>query len=156
MSATLAAPPLASAVPFVKQSRVIAAPRHKVYEAWIKPEIMQQWFCPKPGVIPSVALDAREGGAYRIEIPSATCDDRAAQSSIADGVYTEIVPNQKLQFTWRANWNPSDDSLVTVTFADAEGGTEVTILHERIANDGGYEQGWAKCLEALDAVIAAK
>jgi uncharacterized protein YndB with AHSA1/START domain len=156
MSATLTPPPLASAVPFVRQSRVIRASRDKVYEAWIKPEIMQQWFCPKPGVVPSVALDAREGRAYRIEIPAGSCADHPTQNSIADGVYTEVVPNQKLQFTWRANWNPTDESLVTVTFADAQGGTEVTILHERIAGDGGYEQGWAKCLESLAAVVAAK
>ena len=147
----------ASAVSFIKQSRVIRAPRSKVYEAWIKPEIMQQWFCPGERHCPLATLDVREGGAYRIEIHVNPGAELPPQMSVAEGVYTEIVPNEKLQFTWKASWNPGADSLVTVTFADAPGGTEVTILHERISGDGsqGYSQGWANCLEKLGVVLEA-
>ena len=43
----------------------------------------------------------------------------AARTSAAYGVYTEVVPNEKLQFTWKPSWNPREESLVTVTFCDA-------------------------------------
>lgn len=159
---TLDAP--VSALPFVKQSRVIRASRTVLYEAWIKPEVMKQWFNPGERVCASAELDPREGGAYRIDVvarPDAKLNPGEPLHTIAEGVYTEIVPNQKLQFTWKPSWNPGENSLVTVTFADAEGGTEVTILHERISDDGqersckGYASGWSSCLEQLGQLTEA-
>jgi uncharacterized protein YndB with AHSA1/START domain len=163
MSATLAVPHSvaspAPSSPFLRQSRVIRAPRARVYQAWVQPEIMKQWFSSDKSCPPEVALDVREGGLYRIAVTGGGCSADAAKGSaglnVADGVYTEVVPNEKLQFTWRATWNPLDDSLVTVTFRDAEGGTQVTILHERITGDGGYEQGWTRCLTSIDELLAS-
>lgn len=158
---TLEAPqPFASTAPFVKQSCLIRAPRSKVYEAWTKPEIVKQWFGPTNRHCPVAILDVREGGAYRLEVN--TNDDAvlapgAPRTSAAEGVYTEVVPNERLQFTWMPSWNPGEESLVTVTFADAQGGTEVTILHERISSDGcqGYGQGWAGSLQKLANLLGA-
>ena len=81
----------------------------------------------------------------------------ARRESAAEGVYTDVVPNEQLQFTWKPTFNPGEESLVTVTFTDAPGGTEVTILHERISSDGcqGYGQGWAGSLEKLGALLEA-
>lgn len=148
------------AMPFVKQSRVIRAPRNKVYEAWTQPELVKLWFGPANRHCPVAILDVREGGAYRIEVnanPDAELPPNAPRMSAADGVYTEVVPNEKLQFTWKPSWNPGEESLVTVGFADAPEGTEVTILHERISSDGcqGYGQGWAGSLEKLGRLLEA-
>lgn len=147
-------------MPFVKQSRVIRAPRPRVYEAWTKPELMKQWFGPANRFCPLAELDVREGGAYRVEIhttPGAEPGPGCHTVSTAEGIYTEVVPDQKLQFTWKANWSAGEESLVTVTFADAAEGTEVTILHERISSDGcqGYGQGWAGSLEKLGHLLEA-
>src|SRR4051794_15540403 len=42
--------------------RVIDAPPHKVYQAWTDPELMKQWFVPRPWTIASVENDIRPGG----------------------------------------------------------------------------------------------
>ena len=59
----------ASTVPtfMLTQTRVIRAPRARVYEAWTNPEIVKQWFGPVGLQCPSVEVDPRIGGAYRIE-----------------------------------------------------------------------------------------
>jgi len=73
------------------------------------------------------------------------------------GTYTEVVHLERLQFTMQASWNTGGPSLITVTFRDANGGTELTILHEKIPADMVhlYELGWASTLGKLDALFAA-
>ncbi len=44
-------------------TRLINAPREKVYRAWTDPELLKQWFAPKPYTTPVVELDVRPGGA---------------------------------------------------------------------------------------------
>jgi uncharacterized protein YndB with AHSA1/START domain len=99
--------------------------------------------------------DVRAGGQYRIEVTGPTGDGDGAEQrvAVATGVYREIVPNELLQFTWVGTWNPDEESLVTVSLKDVEGGTEVTVTHERVATEQsmkGYELGWTGCLEKLE------
>ncbi len=146
-------------VPAVEQTRVIRASRARVYEAWTKPEILQQWFGPTNMICPAASLDVRQGGAYRIEVrpkpdPAQSSAElgSAQHSSIAEGIYTKVVPNELLQFTWIPSWQPGEESLVTVSLRDADGGTAVTIRHERFNTDvsrNGHQQGWSGSLEKL-------
>jgi uncharacterized protein YndB with AHSA1/START domain len=141
------------------QTRVIRAPRARVYEAWTDPEILKQWFGPTALRIPDVSLDVRVGGAYRIEFaPRAVADGDAcgSQNTAAFGHYTKIVPNELLQFTWSSNWQPGEDSLVTVSLKDAADGTEITILHENFnteASRDGHNQGWMGSLDKLASLL---
>ena len=43
-------------------SRIIQAERKKIFEAWIRPELMKKWFCPQELVVAEVKADARVGG----------------------------------------------------------------------------------------------
>jgi uncharacterized protein YndB with AHSA1/START domain len=143
------------------QTRVIRAPRARVYEAWTNPEIMQQWMGPVGRHCPSASLDVRVGGAYRIEIvpdnlPPIEGEACGERRTAAIGNYTKVVPNQLLQFTWAADWNPGEQSLVTVSLKDVDGGTEITILHENFnkeASRDGHNQGWAGSLDKLAAMV---
>ena len=45
--------------------RVVAAPRAKVWRAWSDPDILKQWWCPKPWVTEVRAFDFRPGGAFQ-------------------------------------------------------------------------------------------
>ena len=38
-------------------TRLIDAPRDKVYRAWTDPELLKQWFAPKPYTTPVVEID---------------------------------------------------------------------------------------------------
>lgn len=131
-------------------SRVIQAKRERVYDAWTRPELIQQWFGPENISVATASNDLRVGGAYRIEMKGLTADD--VGGPVAAGIYKKIVPNELLCFTWHADWQPSEETLVTVTFKDAEGGTEVTVTHERFAtveSRSKHEHGWAGSLEKL-------
>lgn len=147
----------------LSQTRVIRAPRTRVYDAWTNPESLKQWFGPAGRHCPGGEVDLRVGGAYRIEVMpdvpapasegGSECETRR---TAAVGSYTKIVPNELLQFTWSADWNPGEQSLVTVSLKDVTGGTEITILHENFSTEGsrdGHNQGWAGCLDKLAATL---
>jgi uncharacterized protein YndB with AHSA1/START domain len=114
---------------------------------------MQQWFCPGGGRHAQVSLDPRPGGMYRIEMRGTSEAGEPLPTSVAEGVYTEVLAKEKLQFTWQDTWNPGNTSLVTVTFQDADAGTQVTVLHEKIVGDGKYEQGWARGLDEMTTIL---
>lgn len=145
----------------LEQSRIIRAPRERVYEAWTNPEILKRWFGNAAKYCPNAELDVREGGSYRIEVapkdaaPAVSGNSCDQQTTAAFGHYTRIVPNELLQFTWASDWVPGEESLVTVTLMDARGGTQINIRHERFATEASrdaHNNGWAACLDKLESV----
>lgn len=149
---TSAAPTL-----FLEQIRVVPAPRARVYAAWTNPETMKQWFGPPNRDTTLIELDVREGGSYRIEMQIKPEHAATVPQPLATvvGVYTKVVPSELLQFTWNPSWSAGEDSLVTVLFQDARGGTQVTIRHERFASEqsrNGHNSGWSGALDKLAAV----
>jgi uncharacterized protein YndB with AHSA1/START domain len=163
-------PTLESAAPetaalLLEQTRIIRASRSRVYEAWTNPEVMQQWFGPVNMACPSAVLDVRTGGSYRIEMRG-TLDPAQAQRpnessahvTAAVGTYTKVIPNELLQFTWTPEWNPGEQSLVTVSLKDAPGGTEITLRHENLLTESsrdGHTHGWSGCLVKLNQLLEA-
>ena len=148
----------------LSQTRVIRANRSRVYEAWTNPEVLKQWFCPTDKYCHDAALDTRVGGVYQIEMrpmsdaaTSAETSECATRQSIASGNYTKVVPNELIQFTWTTCWSPDEKSLVTLTFKDVEGGTELTLLHENFNTEesrDGHNMGWASILDKMQIVLA--
>jgi uncharacterized protein YndB with AHSA1/START domain len=164
---TVEAAPARATVPtfMLTQTRVIRAPRTRVYEAWTNPEILQKWFGSAGKHCPSASVDLRVGGGYRIamapDIPTPGAEGESCgggQETTAFGKYTKIVPNELLQFTWASNWNPGEQSQVTVSLKDVEDGTEINILHEDFSTEAsrdGHNQGWAGCMDKLAAMLEA-
>ena len=164
---TLQSAPEASSLSLT-QTRLIRAPREKVYEAWTNPAIMKQWFGSAAMVCTGAVLDVRAGGSYRIEavrtdapaMEGVTGEDMCAGSSFSAvvGSYTKVVPNTLLQFTWTPAWAPEEHSVVTVSLKDAPGGTELTILHEKFASEASrdaHNTGWTFALNSIDRVLTA-
>jgi uncharacterized protein YndB with AHSA1/START domain len=86
-------------------TRLINAPRDKVFKAWTKPELLKQWFAPSPWTTPSAELDVRPGGASVITMRSPEGKDFPNA-----GVYLEVVENERLVFTdaYTKAWQPSE------------------------------------------------
>ena len=142
--------------------RIIEAPREKLYEAWTDPELMKQWFVPKPWSLSRVESDVRAGGASLIVMRSPE-----GQEFPNKGVYLEVVPGEKLVFTdaYTKAWEPSAKPFFTgvLTFED-EGGlgsgrTRYTArvlhwtkedceAHEKM----GFHQGWGIATDQMTAL----
>lgn len=127
------------------------APPAKVYAAWTDPQMIARWFGP-PGVERVEAeSDLRVGGAYSIamHMPGDRHD--------VMGVYREIVPNQKLVYTWAWKSTPERDLLVTVTFKPDGEGTMLTLLHEHFFDADArdrHQHGWAGAIDKLEKLLA--
>src|SRR3569833_2220044 len=46
--------------------RLLDAPRDKVFRCWTDPELIKQWFAPKPYTVPEAKVDLRVGGCNMI------------------------------------------------------------------------------------------
>jgi len=127
--------------------RVIAASAQRVFAAWTKPELLQQWWGPAGVRCIAAEIDLREGGVYRIanQMP----DGGVLWIS---GEFEVVESPRRLVYSWRVSDEPA--SRVTVSFtAIAETSTEVVIHHERIESEerrDDHERGWQGCLDGLE------
>jgi uncharacterized protein YndB with AHSA1/START domain len=142
-------------------TRIIDAPRAKVFKAWTDPELLKKWFAPAPLTAPVVETDVRAGGSSLIVMRGPDGSEFPNR-----GVYLEVVENERLVFTNAYNkaWEPSEKPFMTVilTFEDKGDGTKYTALvrhwtvddreaHERM----GFHRGWAICTEQLAALVTS-
>ena len=141
-------------------TRLINAPRDKVYRAWTDPELLKQWFAPKPYTTPIVELDVRPGGSAYFVMRGPDGKDLPNR-----GVYLEVVPNEKLVSTdaYVAAWEPSEKPFMTLilTFEDEGGKTRYTarVRHWTVADREahekmGFHEGWGICADQLEALVA--
>jgi len=140
-------------------TRLIDAPREKVYQAWTEPSLLKQWFAPSPWSVPLVETDVRAGGATLIVMRGPE-----GQEFPNRGVYLEVIPNERLGFTdaFTQAWEPSEKPFMTVvlTFEEQDGKTQYTarVCHWSVADREahekmGFHQGWAMCAEQLAALV---
>jgi uncharacterized protein YndB with AHSA1/START domain len=137
-------------------SRVIAAPRARVWRAWADPARLTQWWIPAPATCEVVELDLRPGGAFETRIS----EDGGAFQPHVSGCFLEIVLEERLVFTngLLGGWRPAEHPFMTaiITFEDHPTGTtylarvmhknhEDCTTHERL----GFYDGWGTVIEQL-------
>jgi len=142
------------AKPSVTLARRIKASPAKVFAAWTDPEKLVKWFGPHHTIDGSVTadLDVREGGRYQISFRT---DD--GEYHQVGGIYREVIPEQRLQFTWAWHSTPERESLVTVTVKPDGDRTLLTLLHEKFydrAAADGHKRGWSGSLDKLEQFFA--
>lgn len=140
-------------------TRIIDAPREKLFKAWTDPELLKQWFAPLPYTTPVAELDVRPGGSNLIVMRSPDGNEMPNR-----GVYLEVVENERLVFTnaYTKAWEPSEKPFMTVILTfEAEGNkTKYTALvrhwtaadretHEKM----GFHKGWGQCADQLAALV---
>ena len=135
-------------------TRVIRAPRQKVFDAFIKPELVRQWMGPRGFKVTSLEMEARAGGNFRL-----TMQHRLGDTATLAGTYKEITPPERIVFTWKPQGEQMaalPETLVTVTFTERTGKegveTEVRLLHSGFPSADSREahnNGWQGCLNKL-------
>ena len=131
--------------------RMFDATPQEVFEAWTLPQLMQQWLAPGPMTTPRAEVDLRPGGRFRIGMR-----DPGGTEVVATGVYREIIPGERLVFTWSWEGGDGEETLVTISLASREGGTELVLVHERFAtreSRARHLDGWNSCFDKLARVL---
>lgn len=138
-------------------TRDINAPRDVLYTCWTTPEHLVHWFVPKPHRVTACTLDVRPGGKCN------TTFDVDGTIMENNGVYLEVIPNQKIVFTdtYTEGWKPNPEPFMTaiLTFEDiGEGRTRYTaVARHRTAEaakshaEMGFHDGWGTVADQLEA-----
>lgn len=140
--------------------RVIDVPRERVWAAWTQPELLQQWFTPRPWTTPVCEIDLRPGGIFRtiMRSPEGEEGDNAA-------CYLEVVEQQRLVWTtnllagYRPPASPPDlpiTAVISMTSTAAGAGTQYSalVMHPDIDtckrhDEMGFHDGWGEALNQL-------
>jgi glutathione S-transferase len=134
-------------------TRFIRAPREKVFDAFVTEAGMKGWMCPRGMTIPEMTLDARVGGGFRLTMRARDGDQFTAQAH-----YREIARPERLVYTWQwvGEGMPNVETLITVTLAAREGGTEVRMTHSGFPDAAlrdSHQEGWGSSLNRLTDML---
>jgi uncharacterized protein YndB with AHSA1/START domain len=142
-------------------NRVIDVSPEKLYRCWTTPELVKQWFTPRPWQTVMADLDVRAGGSSNIVMRSPEGEEFPNR-----GIYLEVVPNERLVFTdaYTKAWEPSGKPFMTgiITFEDlGNGKTNYTAtVHHWTAEDCekhramGFHDGWGAATDQLVEVAS--
>jgi uncharacterized protein YndB with AHSA1/START domain len=140
--------------------RVVAAPRSRVYRAFVEPDLLARWFGPAGFSVPreSVSVDARVGGHQRLTLVS---EDDPARSSPVDATFTEVVEGELLVGTEQVGGIPGVEGELTFTLRvefhdEPRGGTRVLLRQGPYTQvmEGLARQGWLSSFAKLDDLLA--
>jgi len=145
-------------------TRVFNAPPQVVFQAWTDPQYLDWFFNDTMPHDKPISVDLRVGGEWRQQMVI-----NEATEYFTGGIYREIVPNEKLVFSFGAigGWpaldpnNLDDGPLVTLLFTPQGEQTEM-VLHLQLPDhlteeatrewlDSGMSAGWGMTVDRLVA-----
>jgi uncharacterized protein YndB with AHSA1/START domain len=140
-----------SSKPALTLKRRLNAPPSKIYRAWTDAAKISRWFGPEDAEILRAETDVRVGGRFRIVFRGPDGEEHDV-----GGIYREVVPDQKLVFTWAWRSTPERESLVTVALKRDGDGTLLTLLHEQFFDEAARDRhgrGWNGTLDKLESYV---
>ena len=147
--------------------RILDAPRDMVWKALTTPELMKQWWAPKPFETPEIEIDLKPGGIFYARMVGPDFEHKGADCVL------EVVEGVRLVWTTALGpgFRPKDlgDAADCTAFAftavmmleDAGGKTlyRAVALHRNARDSAahatmGFEPGWGICADQLGEVAA--
>jgi uncharacterized protein YndB with AHSA1/START domain len=125
----------------------------KVFAAWTDPEKVKRWMAPGEITPLFAECDVRAGGRYHWIMQSVDGEEHDVS-----GTYREVIPNERLVFSWAWKSTPERESLVTLTFREDNGGTLLTLTHEQFFDEAArdrHQYGWSGAMEKLEKYLVA-
>ena len=141
-------------------SRLIDAPRTRVFRAWTDPQLLARWWGPHGMTTPLCEMQLWVGGLFRTVLRAPDGSEYPSQ-----GVFLEIVAPERIVFTdaFGPGWVPSARAFMTaaVTLEDLHGKTLYTArawhwsAADRQAHEEmGFHRGWGESLDRLVALVS--
>lgn len=140
--------------------RVLDVPPHLVWRAWSEPELLVQWFTPRPWQTVACDIDLRPGGVF-----STTMRSPEGQTlPESPGCYLEVEPGRLLTFTdsLGPGYRPKAGGFMTATILlepEGEGTRYTAIARHGSAEDRGkhadmgFADGWGAALDQLVELV---
>ena len=140
-------------------TRVLKAPRAHIWRCWTEPDLLVQWFCPKPWFVSDVQMELRVGGTQTMFM-----NGPAGERMPTGGVYLQVTPGERLIFTdaFVKAWEPSAIPYMVgdIALSDTpEGHTHYVAraLHwnaeDKASHEArGFHQGWGVAADQLEAL----
>ena len=142
----------------IRMTRVFNAPRDLVFQAHTDPKHIPHWLGPRRMTTTVDTMDVRPGGAWRF-----VQRDPEGNEYGFRGEYREVVPPERLVYTFEFEGMPGHILVETVTFEEHDGKTTVTsmALFDSVEDrDGMLESGmesgatesWDRLAELLESL----
>ncbi len=139
----------------LRLEREFKAPLERVFAAWTDRAQLMRWWGPDGYTCPTCEMEVRPGGRWR------TCmlSPEGGENWVS-GVYLEIVPNKRLAFTWawEENGVRGHETIVTLDFVKANGGTRVVLVQRGFSDAQSrdqHRQGWSSAFDCLARLFPA-
>jgi len=125
-----------------------------VWEAWIKPDHIVQWWAPKGMKVTVIKHDFKVGGKWKFVMPMPDGNE-----FISEGQYLEIVEFNKIITT--ADFKPMTEGVELQVFFEADGDkTNFTfsVIHAteeycKQQEKMGFYNGWGSAFDRMEALI---
>jgi uncharacterized protein YndB with AHSA1/START domain len=107
----------------IVQTRVFDAPRELVFDVWLKPEHVAQWWGPNGFSVTTHEMDVRPGGVWRFLMHGPDGTDYPTKI-----IYSEVVRPERLVYTLGSDDDGPNRFDVRVTFEDLGAQTRLTMI----------------------------
>ncbi len=139
-------------------SREFDAPREKVFEAWMEPDKLTQWFGPVEVDAPrdQIIVEPRVGGVWQVVM--VWSDENGEQSAPIEATITEL--NSPALLVAQAKAAPDADheyEEMHLEFEDLNGRTRMNLTQGPFASEEWVEMtrdGWGTSFDKLDGLLA--
>lgn len=139
-------------------TRAFNAPRELVFQTFVDPTLIPQWWGPTRLTTTVDQMDLRMGGVWRY-----IQRDTAGNETAFRGVYHEILAPERLVFTFEWEGMPGHILLETATFTERDGKTILTdssVFQSVADRDGmlhsGMEEGVNESYQRLATLLATR
>lgn len=139
----------------------------EAWQAWTQPELLMQWFTPRPWRTTEADIDPRPGGAFRTVMVGPD-----GESGGGTGCVLEAVPQQRLVWTGALlpGFRPAESDpevpfvfTAVIELVPIDGGTRytATVMHSSAAGRDthaamGFEAGWGAAVDQLVELMQSR
>ncbi|MBB4660331.1 SRPBCC domain-containing protein [Parvularcula dongshanensis] len=142
--------------------RTLSAPPSVVWRCWTEPELLKQWYCPKPWFVSEATLDVRPGGPFDVVM-----NGPAGERMLIEGRYAGVEAGRRLVFERDPDRATSEPPFVMTGFVElseaAGDGTRMIwgaahpTPEDKAAHEAmGFEQGWNAAADQLEALASSQ